>query len=527
MAHSRVSRCGQGLCRSLIKGAAAALVLALSVDPSIAATTDFLDAGVVIVPDAPVYPMPDTSAAPMARVAIGEVLFTFDTLPPEYQRDWEHPRPWHQIRLNDGRRGWMTREQYKLLGFQWLTVRGLADSAAVWSSASAGSCISHLSAGEECGLSLARLSDSSGATNLWYRVKRFYDHNAPRWSDSPGAEGWVRAQDVTLGTEMMLLIAGDHLAQWNNDVYWGHETSDQNARLIYQRIRRDYPNLIFRAPEEYSEELPYLLHSDVEALEKIAKLEERAGEYDSAVSTLESIIDHYPDVHSGTGLASGQAWLNIAKIVGDELHLPDSALAIYRKVIRDYPDEEISGFEWNSTLGVSAFDALRDWHERGGLCDSICLAEYQWIADSATFDVLAALACLEKAGVFVEMKRLDDAVDVLRLAIDRFAKTRMYFYTEQLDFEQSALENAVRILCDFKIDTAAAVQLCREVDRNHPRDMIGQTACAHVVDLQPPTPADSNSLPSPYAGCDRQTDPSESYSNVYWPRAIGPPPIDH
>ena len=485
--------------------------LALSfVDVEAATIREFTQVGVVIAPKSLIHPTFDRTTVPIDTAAVGDVFFVQDSVDPWWAQD-NRGDLWHWVVLPDDRLGWILDRHFKLVSLEYLGVRAQGRECEVWDSIPNGTVVSKLDSGEVCVVQgLVSLTEGSG-TRRFFRVARRtpspHSYFEP-WSYAHA--GFVKAAEVSLAPERMWFELGLGLGGWGGG---GEDTAC--ARRLFTLLLERHADAVFQEPGEY----PTIVHGGVVALSYLAELDVKTGSYEKAIKTLEEIGRRYPSVHSGIGIASGVAQGRIAQILWENMRRPREAVAVCQDIIRRFPAEPLEAFEWNTTLDVDAIHEMSEISEKRALQDEELLRLFQWVIDSAGFDVVRMMAYMEKAAIHRRVGRLENATRELMTAMERHPSANMTFYTDNCNFSASALD----LLCQMYGDNPGTIQValdtCTRILERHRKDTLGEVARYLIAEAMDYTVADRARVLTAYQ---QVLDDSVDWSAGLWARAGSP-----
>jgi tetratricopeptide (TPR) repeat protein len=383
--------------------------------------------GIVISRHCPVFADASTASAVVDSGSLGDVFFILgsENTMRHFIR-WDRPE-WHQVVLACGRRGWVADSTLKPMRVELIDGRVTDAHCVLHDSLPGGSVVA--TRGAELRLVLHGAKLVADADHIhWY-----YNATYPRSVNS-----WYGSQSLEWGSE------------WNLDV----------AEALFLQLLDRYPTRVFL---NRAGGMDGTVHGGVVALQSLAKIQVDRGEYDLAIQRHEEIIDRFPDVRAGMGLAAGVAKWDIARILAEKKHDPYRAIEVYLEIIRDYPQEEISGYEWNSTLDYSALDAMRRLAADEHLPDDYILAQYMQAIEKADFDVVKVVAHTERAKILQSEGQFKQAGRELVLAYVRYPSAAMTFFKDYVHFSVDALDLHCQYACEGPHGPAAARSTCRSV----------------------------------------------------------------
>jgi len=188
------------------------------------------------------------------------------------------------------------------------------------------------------------------------------------------------------------------------------------------------------------------------ALKMLSLIDVKENSYEQAIEKLFRIVQEYPDKNLGIGKADGVAYLEIAEtyLQKGDLH---QAISTYYEIITQYPEVEISGFEWNSTLDLEAirklikiyWQVVADEKLKGdySLQDGILLEFQQTLSKIIVHspnEVVKALAILEQAKIEKEKGNLNGVISRYKQAVENYPKAKFQFYTDIHHYACEALD---------------------------------------------------------------------------------------
>jgi len=395
-----------------------------------------------------------------------------------------HPN-W-QILMPDGRLAWIS--DLQIFPQEWLGVRALRSPCAVLDSVSNGSVISTMDSGDVFPVTALLVREDTGGVQQFYRVITSKEHRA--WQ-TDGVPGYVRANDVVLARERVFFGTGYHLGGWWQELGWGNRENLSAARVFFAMVLNQYPDAVFPDPDPEAE-CPYQLHGGVVALDRLAELDVKSGEFEHAIATLEESIRRFPKVYSDIGLAWGGVKMHIARIQWENLERPMDAIASCQEIIRRLPGEKVEGFEWNSTLDIDAENYIARIGEESDVPDDDIAMELQAVIDSSTFPVARAMARLHKAKVHERQGQYDNAARELMTAIEEDTAVDMTFYLNTYNFSIAALAELCLMHIEGRGDVEGALDACRAIARQHPRDQVGRAARSLLAEISDLADEDRN-----------------------------------
>lgn len=410
--------------------------------------------GIVTSSTTSIHSHPDTTSERIGTAKLGDIFFVTEITHPD-KDVWAQRWGWHRIALPSGRLGWVAGENFQLQDISFINGEGRKDDYGLWDSLPDGKVIATRSKREPFAVLEYKMVRHEGYMSQFYKVQYFNEYG---WYTEE--TGWVRASDVSLSYEILLWHAGQHLADWWQDMEWDAEADLDAAEGVFRLLLERYPEKQFiDRSDEYGGEL----HAGVVALESLARLQVEKKEYAKAIQLLEQIIKRFPSVQSGPGIAGGLAKQRIADIYRENIRDPYRAIDIYQRIVKEYPEEEIGGFEWNSTLDIEAIGGIIETGEEFGLSDSLMLEQYRKAIGNAGFPVVKVIAHIERAKVLRNKGRFSEAIEELTTAISRYPSSVMVFFKTAVHYGLGALDLLCRICAEDLEDPVEARRICQSI----------------------------------------------------------------
>jgi tetratricopeptide (TPR) repeat protein len=296
------------------------------------------------------------------------------------------------------------------------------------------------------------------------KLAKFYNVVFPT-DNGFGQKGWIKASDVSFDYEKQielknLMSKGNKFlskAREANSVEKNPEPYLEQAEGIFKKLLNEYAEEIFIKYNDTK------LHVGVAALNGLSKVYIERKEYTTAIKMLEQIIEKFPDVLSGIGIASGVAKQDIAQIYWKKLHNPQKSIAIYQQIIEEYPNRIISGFEWSTTLDNFSINNIKKIGEEDSLRNDYMLSQYDIAIENSNSDAVKVISTIEKAKIFRREGKWEKAIDELISIINRYPTAQVQTPPSKMHYSISALDLLCEIYVDDLHDPTKAIEVCQNI----------------------------------------------------------------
>lgn len=424
-------------------------------------TIESASVGIVIKSNTPIYLEPDISSQMIDSAELGEVFFIADTCNP-YKSSFLKSKQkelnnWYKIIIPSGKLGWIFRENFGLLNIEWISGQGKRSSYNVYNHPN-GKVIGSKTKDDIFVILRYRILIDNGSEKQFYKIAyskfgEFYE----------GDTAWVKASDVSLSYESILLAAGSNLAKWRTSARWIWRAGSDfaAAEKIYELMLKKYPNTEFIYLAGRYRRPKY--HSGVVTLQSLARLYIEKGKYKKAIKKLEEIRNRFPNIMSSGGRSDGVALQKIAEIHWKNLQEPFKAISIYQKIIQNYPKEKSGIGEIISTLDIDAVRNISKIGEEFNLNDDFMVEQFQIAIRNSNFPSLQRVAYIEKVKLFRRKEKFSNAIRELTDAIKQFPSTS----TKYIGFRDPTAPSALDLICQIYIadlkDFDSALKICQTI----------------------------------------------------------------
>jgi tetratricopeptide (TPR) repeat protein/uncharacterized protein YraI len=327
---------------------------------------------------------------------------------------------------------------------------------------------------------------------------------------------WVNSDEVDLFWYHILIAAGRKILEPSaNHLYRVREQGETYTPAA----ATDHPEYsqaerIFQQVLAHDAHRPYYLHGDeceyyegyagdgipagIIALDALADIAVYRGQYRQAIEYLKQIAQHFPDASAGItipgqwsigGLAAGVAALKSADIYAAYLHDLPAAIAQLQEIIKTYPQAEVGGFEWNSTLDLIALSHLAELGEEQKIPTDRMVKHFQTVIDNAGSGVVKVQAAIHQATLLRKARHFTVAIEVLSQAIQANPTIPMSFYTTYIDFSVNALDLIVQIMVQDLDDVARAITFCQQIYQQQTAQNLAGAALLLIAEILDDTTA--------------------------------------
>ena len=440
--------------------------------------------GVVLKEQITIWSAPDgKDAEPILSAKLGDVFFLQND--PDEHSPFNNDVPeWHKALLPHGTFGWIARDDIGQQEISIISGYNRQKECAIYDSVSEKNIIAVKDSTEKLSVSNYWVVPTKEGFEEYYEIG-YREHDVEN-DGYTWMRGWVSGADVSLSYAALYLSAGLCVdGYWQSMFWWGSSYTDLDAsEKFFQLLLQKYPNEKLEDSEVIWEEYTHHpLHCDIEALVRLSAIYVDQKKYTQALQMLEQIIQEHPKEYSGTTLASGDALLKMAEIYWKHLNNPQKALSLYHQVIREYPGEEIIGFEWNSTLDIDALGGIEKIGEIFPLSPETLIEQYQNVVETSRFDVVKMMACISKTNILRKEKRFKEATRFLLLELEKTPSAPITFYVTRVDYSILAFGLLCDIYREDLKDPERAIEVCRKIYTKSQGGVLSTVALYFIASL--------------------------------------------
>lgn len=426
-------------------------------------TIEAANIGIVIGERCAIYQSPDTTSDVLDSAFFGDVFFVVG------RDDWfwedrpfgdERP-PWWEMILDDGRLGWMRDGGFRPQPIEYLGGAILTDSCILYDSLPFGVPVSVLRKGDEIAVRRCKLVCDNGDCRQYIQITPLDVLKFTHWIGN-GTTGWMTDTAVIPSYELVWLYAGRHLSRIWGGRDWSLDDDHATAGSLFQMALDQYAGKFVRSRYRNDADR-YTLHVGTTALDNLSRQATRQNEVEKAIEYQREIIRRFPSVRAAIGVAGGVAKRRIAEILWMNAEDHEGAIAVCQEIIREYPGEEISGFEWYTALDYDALNRISGIGQQASLPHDFMLDQFRQAIAAAGTDVTRAAAHTEHAKVLRRLGRYDEAIAQLTTATTIHPSAQKVLYLKRGRFTATVLDLICRIYYEDLGRPDDALRHCRDI----------------------------------------------------------------
>jgi len=363
-----------------------------------------------------------------------------------------------KIILSGGNIVWIKRDYCHVMEIDLVNGSGKEDLYPVFDSFNQEKIIAKRKKGERFNIDRMVHIQSGKKREIMLHVT-YQTYNPKKYFIEDHEQGWVRLDDVVLSLEGVFFSSIWHREKGNWQTAGWRSLPLDTAVLFSKRVIKDYPDVYFRVRDFCSTEI----HSSAQAMRELAWIYADQGKFDLALATSQQVIQKYRDIYSQGERSEPYAYSQEAQIYWKYMGQPRRALKSLHKILENFSEENLWGFEWSSTWGVEAIKKISQLSKDLKWGTNTQLGQYRralHIAKSSTVKVLIAQ---KVADLLKEQGKIQQAIDLLKQTIN---KNPCAFYNNWMystNFSQWALQQMIQYVIKDQNHYHKAIRLCGEI----------------------------------------------------------------
>ncbi|MFH1009143.1 MAG: tetratricopeptide repeat protein, partial [Candidatus Latescibacterota bacterium] len=388
---------------------------------------------------------------------------------------------WCRVELNDGRQGWVKREDIALT---YYVVEVKEDSVIVRTQPDVvGDSIREVFKGDF----ITVYERVSAESQNWLSVK-FYRGTI--------VKGWMPERVANPHPEGAVVeLVWSYLGGYGLFVGENRPSKDlDKALLVVERLKErdaEYIYLIVEGDDDVAVDLK------AEAQWLKHWVLRKMGRFDDAMDALREIVARYPEQDLASGRADGVASFEIAEIYRVDIGDTSRAIEAYHGVIINYPNFPIGGSEWNDWIDIRAARRIIDLLKESGDADQL-LVESQRILEENDNDAVALLGYLGIATAFRMQGR--DGAEIEKVISEGLAKVLEAYGTYSKnggDYAITLLGYGIETYMDAG-DFRSALRLCSKIEDSYTGLQVGSYAQLSIAEIMDSTIGDLDEVIETY-----------------------------